>query len=477
MSSLVDAPSAAHQTADATRAAAASARRRTALAWNLGAASFIWLTSLVVIALWVHGAGIQSLVAFNAGTLTTLGRLAGLVSANLLLYQLLLMARVPLFERGFGRDGITRMHRLVGFWSFWLLLAHILLVTLGSAATANANVLVQIWDFIWDYPGMLLATVGTLLLVMVVVTSIRRARRKLRYESWHLVHLYGYLGAGLAVPHMIWTGADFSSSTLASVYWWALWAAAVGCALVWRVGVPVARTLRHRIRVASVEQDGPRGLIVRMTGRELAGLGAEPGQFFVWRFLDGPGWMRAHPFSLAAAPGDKELCIAVRRVGDGTERMARLRPGTRVAIEGPYGTLTGARRTGSRLLMIGAGAGITPLVALLEGEAFAPGEAVLVTRDRDDAERMLRGPVARLVAERGLTHYALTGPRAAASSPWLPASHAAWDGAELLRFVAPELAEFDVYLCGAREWTDAVHADLRRAGVPAGRIHTESFSV
>ena len=131
----------------------------------------------------------------------TLGRLAGLVSANLLLYQVLLMARVPIFERSFGREAITRMHRFVGFWSFWLLAAHIVLLVAGYSVAANVNPLAQLWDFVWTYPGMLLATAGTLAILMVVVTSIRRARRRLRYESWHLLHLYAYLGVGLARPH------------------------------------------------------------------------------------------------------------------------------------------------------------------------------------------------------------------------------------------------------------------------------------
>jgi hypothetical protein len=44
---------------------------------------------------------------------------------------------------------------------------------------------------------------------MVVVTSLRAARRRLGYESWHLLHLYGYLG--LALPHQLWTGQEFCS--------------------------------------------------------------------------------------------------------------------------------------------------------------------------------------------------------------------------------------------------------------------------
>ena len=63
--------------------------------------------------------------------------------------------------------------------------------------------------------------------MLVTVTSIRKARKKLRYESWHLLHLYAYLGVGLAMPHQLWTGQEFLSSPVATIYWWALWIAAV----------------------------------------------------------------------------------------------------------------------------------------------------------------------------------------------------------------------------------------------------------
>lgn len=446
-------------------------------AWHLAAIAVIWMTSLAVGALWISGGGIQSTFAFDGETLTTLGRLTGLVSANLLLYQVLLMARVPLFERGFGRDGITRLHRSVGFWSLWLLVAHVVLITAGYAATAGVNPLAQLWDFIWDYPGMLLATAGTILLVMVVVTSIRRARRRLRYESWHLLHLYGYLGVGLAIPHMVWTGADFLSSPPATLYWWSLWAVTAACVVVFRIFVPLARSARHDLRVASVSADGSRGLSVRLRGRALRRLGAEPGQFFVWRFLDGPAWMRGHPFSLAAAPTSDEYTLAVRRVGDGTDRMASLPRGTRVVFEGPYGTMTGARRQGNKLLMFGAGAGVAPLIAILEGESFAPGDAAIVTRDHAPEERLGGVAIGRLAAGRGVTHYALDGRRSHGASPWIPESHVAWAGPDLIHHLAPDLENYDVFVCGPEAWMDSLRADLRAAGVPSGRIHHESFAI
>ncbi|WP_243063979.1 ferric reductase-like transmembrane domain-containing protein [Humibacter sp. RRB41] len=445
--------------------------------WRIGSVSVIWLTSLFVVALWVSGGAVQDLARFDADTLDTLGRVTGLVAANLLLYQVLLMARVPLFERGFGRDGITRMHRLVGFWSFWLMLAHIVLITFGYAAESNVNVFVQAWQFVWDYPGMLLAAVGTGLLVMVVVTSMRRARRKLRYESWHLLHLYAYLGVGFSLPHMLWTGADFLSSPLATVYWWTLWALAALSLIVFRILVPIIRSLRHRVRVIAVEPDGGHGVLVRMEGRTLHRLGAESGQFFVWRFLDGAGWMRGHPFSLASAPAGNHFSISARIIGDGTSRLTTLRPGTRVVFEGPYGRMTGRERTGRKLLMIGAGAGVTPLVSLLESEGYAPGDATLIARDSDPSEGLRSAAIERLVKDRGLRFARLDGHRSHGHSSWLPQSHAEWTGDDLIRYLAPDLELYDAYVCGPVQWMDNLTHDLRAAGLPASRIHTERFTV
>jgi len=449
---------------------------RTAL-WHAAATAVIWLTSLFVVALWVSGGGITATLGFNAETLTTIGRLTGLVSANLLLYQVLLMARIPLFERGFGRDSMTRMHRFVGFWSFWLMGAHIVLLVLGYAATAAVNPFVQLWQFVWDYPGMLLATVGTGFILLVVATSIRRARRKLRYESWHLLHLYAYLGVGLALPHQLWTGADFLSSPLATAYWWTLWALAAASVLVFRVGVPLMRSARHGIRVSSVERDGDSGVTVRMTGRDLHKLGARGGQFFIWRFVDGAGWTRGHPFSLSGAPGPRGLSISARIAGDGTQRLTRLRPGTKVLIEGPYGHMTGAVRTGTKLLMIGAGAGVAPLVSLLEEQSYAPGDATLLTRDHSDGDALRQDAIRALAARRGVVHAQLSGPRNPGPSSWLSASHGAWRGPDLIRYLAPDIEAYDVYVCGPVPWMASVISDLKKAGVAADRIHSEAFTI
>ena len=157
-----------------------TATLRAAQAWQAAGVVVIWLTSLFVAALWVAGGGLQATIGGGAEALISAGRLTGLVSANLLLYQVLLMARVPLFERAFGHDALTRAHRLTGFWSFWLFLAHVVLTVAGYAAGALIGFFDQLAQMVVQSVDMTLAVVGTILIVGVVALSIRRARRRLR---------------------------------------------------------------------------------------------------------------------------------------------------------------------------------------------------------------------------------------------------------------------------------------------------------
>jgi len=195
----------------------------------------------------------------------------------------------------------------------------------------------------------------------VAVTSAKAARTRLRYESWHLLHLYAYLGVGLALPHQLWTGQEFLVSPAATVFWWGLWAASAGAVLVWRVALPLWRSTRHRLRVTSVVPEGHGVVSVYMTGRRMDRLKAEAGQFFTWRFLTGPGWTRGHPYSLSAAPDGRSLRITVKDLGDDSGALRQVRPGTRVLVEGPYGRLSARARTRRKVAFIGAGVGITAL--------------------------------------------------------------------------------------------------------------------
>ncbi len=439
---------------------------------RLLATSTLWLSLLLVAYWWDVDGGIRDLGGWVTG-LDSLGRLTGLVASVLLLAQVVLMARVPRLEAAYGQDRLAHLHRLVGFTSFDLMVVHIVAITWGYAGGRLGQTPATLWSLVTTYRGMLLAAGGTVCLVLVVFTSIKLARRRLRYESWHLLHLYAYLGVGLALPHQLWTGQQFLSSPGRTFFWWTAWAVAAGSVLVWRVGLPVWRNLWHRLEVTSVVRETDDVVSVYLTGRRLHRLRVEPGQFFTWRFLGRPGWTRANPYSLSSAPDGRSLRITVQAAGDGSAAAFGLRPGTRAIFEGPFGRLSPRARSRRGVALIGAGVGITPLRALAEGLDGGPGDCLMI--HRWTTEPLFVEELGVLERERGLAVLNLPGPRRYDGS-WLPrgVDERVDDVTALLRWV-PDIAERDVFVCGPERWTALVRTTLIAAGLPEDRLHLETF--
>jgi ferredoxin-NADP reductase len=218
------------------------------------------------------------------------------------------------------------------------------------------------------------------------------------------------------------------------------------------------------------EDDGV--VSVYLTGRRMERLRAEAGQFFTWRFLTGSGWTRGHPYSLSAAPDGRGLRITVKELGDGSEAMRTIRPGTRVLVEGPYGRLSARARTRPKIALIAAGVGITPLRALAEELDYRRGDAVLLYRFPD--RPLFDAELAVLARERGLQLIWLPGHRRSPGS-WLGHGIGGADDLTALTSWVPDIAERDVYVCGPEGWAEDVRRTTQAAGLPADRFHVESF--
>src|SRR5579885_3826013 len=137
----------------------------------------------------------------TANVLQSLGRITALQSGYLALIEVLLLARLPFLERLIGFDRLTVWHRWNGHAVLYLVLAHVIFSVWGFA---REDFPPRGWtDEYWalmtnnSYPGMIVATIGTVLLVAVLLTSLAIARRKLSYELWYAVHFTAYAGIAL----------------------------------------------------------------------------------------------------------------------------------------------------------------------------------------------------------------------------------------------------------------------------------------
>ena len=401
--------------------------------------------------------------------LTQLGIVAGLVATDLVLVMLLLAARIPLIERAVGHDAAMAFHSRLGKPVVYLLIAHGVLLLAGYAIADGIDPVAEAVA-IWSLPDLPLAVLGFALFALVVVTSLVAVRRRLRYEAWHLVHLLAYAAVLAALPHQFSVGGLFAEGTWQHWYWLAITWGTLAAVVVFRLLMPVVATLRHRLVVESVEPVGEGVVSVTMRGAHLERLRAVGGQFLVWRFLAHGQWWQAHPYSLSAVPRGGSLRITVRSLGAGSASLATIRPGTRVAIEGPYGIFSEASRSRSRIALVAAGIGVTPVRSLLETASFRPGEATVVVRTPEPAGGWLLDELVALCRARGATLITVPGRR---GRGWLTDA-AEQQGLSLGAFV-PQLEDTDVYVCGPREWSDDVIAEARAAGLSPEQIHHERF--
>lgn len=413
---------------------------------------------------------IVEVLFLTAGTgkngVLTVAKFFGLHAAVLMLFQLLLVARLPWLDRRIGMDRLTGWHRWVGFSLLWTLLTHAVLVVLGYARLDDAS-MSKTFFALAGVPASLLGMLAAAIVVVVAAVSARQVRRRLRYETWHGVHLLLYVALGLAFVHQLEETTTFSSSAFAMVYWWALWLFAFGALVTGRIVMPLWRNAYHRFEVVAVVPESDDVVSVHVTGRHLDRLPARAGQFCIWRFPGHNHWWLANPFSLSAAPDGRTLRLTAKAVGSTSAGLRHVPVGSRAFVEGPYGAFTSLHRTRPGALLIAGGVGITPVRALLEEEPDG-GDVVVLYRVRSEDDAVLVDEVRTLVEECGGQLHLLTGRRGEGRSPFEQ---------ESLRALVPDIAVRDVYVCGPPAMTSAVLDSLRGLKVPRLQVHAERFGL
>jgi predicted ferric reductase len=433
--------------------------------------------ALVKLALVVVGIGLgisvgltlttETSAEFHApgGPATFLGSFTGLVGTYLALVMVLLVSRIPFVERVLGQDGLVRWHRRLAPWPISLLIAHALFLTVGYAETARTGIWRQAGVMVTRYPDVLLATAGLGIMCAIGVVSVRAVRQRIPREKWWLFHLFMYLALAISFAHVLVLGPAFVGHPLTQAVWAAVWIATGGLVLCYRFALPIVRTVRHQLRVAEVRREGPGVVSLILTGRHLDKLPVSGGQFLSWRFLTPDMWWQAHPYSLSALPRPPFLRLTVKAVGDHSAALARLRPGTRVAIEGPYGAFNryAQRRPGA--LLIAGGIGVTAMRSLLEDlpRRSAP---VVIVRASQESDLVLRKEISELVRyQRGVLHEVI-GSR----------DRVAVDERSLASMV-PDLEQRDVFICGPEGFVAELVEVIRYLGVSDDAIHHEAFAL
>jgi propane monooxygenase reductase component len=204
-----------------------------------------------------------------------------------------------------------------------------------------------------------------------------------------------------------------------------------------------------------------------------------PGQYVDIRI---PGHEDEHrSFSMANTPsdgGELEFMIKLYPGGrfSGLLDDGGVKPGDELSVTGPYGVFTLRTSSPRRLLFIGGGAGMAPILALLRSmrESGAVRQATYYYGARRPDDLFHLEELEGLVRE--LPGFAFV--------PALsePADDDGWHGetgliTDVVDRLEDDVAEVDAYLCGPPPMVDAAIALLDAKGVPEAHIYYDKFTI
>ena len=205
----------------------------------------------------------------------------------------------------------------------------------------------------------------------------------------------------------------------------------------------------------------------------------KPGQA-IDLMLDVPGLTgdaARHAFSLVCAPTENELIIATRMRDSAFKRALGALPiGAKVAIDGPFGSLTLHNKVARPACFIAGGIGITPFMSMLRHAAQQQSEhrLVLLYSNRRPEDAAFLAELQDL--ERRNRNFRLV-----ATMTDMEKSAASWGGetgmidADFLSRVLTDLPSAIVYLAGPPGMVEAMRAVLEKAGVDSDDVRSEEF--
>jgi ferredoxin-NADP reductase/MOSC domain-containing protein YiiM/ferredoxin len=237
----------------------------------------------------------------------------------------------------------------------------------------------------------------------------------------------------------------------------------------------------RRLAVAGIDRESDAVVSIRLEDPAGAALpAAEPGQYLTVRIQpDREQRSLLRNYSLSGPPAAGSYRITVKRERDGAASgylHTRLRVGDQLEIAAPRGTFI-LDGTQVPVLLITAGIGATPVLAMLHALAHAHSEREIwwlhgARSSRDDSfAAETRSLLAALPHVHARTCYSRPGPGDVRGRDFDDEGRLT---ASLLVELAPP-RDAEAYLCGPLSFMEELSAALAAMGIDASRIHTEPF--
>ncbi|MCC5827830.1 MAG: ferric reductase-like transmembrane domain-containing protein [Phycisphaeraceae bacterium] len=362
-----------------------------------------------------------------------------------------------------GLDKVYKAHRVIGEVAFFLIFLHPIFLAVAHSDSPGAFA-----RYLWFSDDWARNT-GLVALAAFTVLVVLSIYWKIPYHRWKRTHdLFGLVLVLVAVHAVLGRGEMVKYPLL--TIWYASWTA-IGLAAYVYIRV-LYRFIGPQYDVVTTEvRQRPADITdvyLKFVGRRMR---FTAGQFLYVSFDSDAVTSEPHPFTISSPPEEPNPRLTIKRLGDWTGDVHRIRPGERARVWGPYGHFGSVlqERPDLPVVMIGGGVGITPFLSIIGSEVFAQRKeaSVVIYSVPNEARQVhvqeITSRADQLPDLRAVMHLS---------------DESGYIDRDYLRATLERpLPDYVWMLCGPDAMTDSIREQLLAEGVRPKQVVIESFDI
>jgi len=379
-------------------------------------------------------------------------------------------------------DWSVEKHRKIGkylgiffFCHPFLILAPKMLLSVDDFSAAFMELLTA--------DNLLTGLIAWLVMGVWVLSAIYKDRLPMRYETWRLLHLLGFIVIlTLSTLHISSVGTHGQYNELFNLLWWAFYLFVVAL-LIYNYVIKPKQIQGQPFVISSIEKISECDWQLNIDSTTAQKFAFEAGQF-AWLNSSASAYnLEQHPFSIAVEENNQsQLSFIIRELGDYTRTLNTLSPGQTVYVDGPYGSMSLAHsKYASGITLIAGGVGIAPMLSLLRQLAKDndPRPIRLLYANQNLARMVCLDEL--LVFTQHMQNFNLqlfTDQKEVPTASLVSyLNHGFIDKKAIETTIIEEQKQhWEVYLCGPQGMMQATTKNLKKIGIAASHIHFEKLS-
>ncbi|WP_415230122.1 ferric reductase-like transmembrane domain-containing protein [Psychromonas sp.] len=273
--------------------------------------------------------------------------------------------QLPLFA---NIDWSMNQHKQIGKWLGIIFLLHPMLILAPRFFVSFDDGVISLIKTL-TAPQMLTAIIAWVLLILWVLLSIYKDKLPMRYETWRLTHLLGFVAITiLATLHITSVGRHGQFQDQFNLVWWGLCGFSL-LMVTYNYLLKPTRLKHQPFTLKEVTKVSCCDWQVTVEKQQGDDFYFEAGQFVWLNTSSSVHGVNEHPFSIASCQNDlPKISFIIRELGDYTNNLDRLTLGQQVYIDGPYGSMSlNDSMQAKGITLIAGGVGIGPMLSLLRG--------------------------------------------------------------------------------------------------------------